>query len=59
MDLLGKPKSGRLECKQEEGEESVMAVHSDPFWDALLWESLFQNLAPEPETLIDLSDIRL
>ncbi len=57
-NLLGKPKSGRLECSQDEVEESVREAHSDPDRSTPLGDCPYRIPSPEPEVPFDESDLR-
>ena len=55
-DLLGRPKSGELQCSPEEMNESIRTAHSDPLKDTPL-EEISLTPAPLPEKPFDMSEI--
>lgn len=58
-DLLGRPKSGQLQCSQEEMDESIRAAHSDPLKDVPLGKMPNISPAPPPQYAFDSSEITL
>lgn len=56
--LLGKPKSGKLECTKEEAEEAVRAAHSDPERNKPLGEIPITTVIKEPTTSFAEGDIK-
>ena len=58
-DLLGKPKSGILECSVEEAEQQVNMCHSDPLRDEPLEECPNLIPAPVPHIPFDDSDFKI
>ena len=56
--ILGKTKSGRLECTHSEVEESIRQAHSDPGRTIPLGGPTYPKEEPVPETHFNLSDLR-
>ena len=57
-ELLGKPRSGKLRCGQEEVEESVEAAHGDPDRQVPLGDCPFQILIPDPSSPFNMSELK-
>lgn len=55
-ELLGKPKSGKLNCSKEEVEDSVAAVHSDPARNIPLGECPYRLPKSKPNIPFNTSD---
>ena len=58
-DLLGRAKSGQLQCSQEELNESIRSAHSDPLKDVPLGDMPNIGPAPEPQHPFNMSEVTL
>ena len=58
-DLLGKPKSGRLQCNIEEVENNIREAHSDELREEPLAQIPIDLVIPPPTYPFDLSELKM